>query len=231
MKKFELQSISRTGDTHLRPVSSHSYWKWAAILAVLIATLAFSYDIKNIFAATDPAPAPTSLVSITDVNSFTYPLSLPSGGGPVSFTYKVTNLSTVPLSDVTVADDNCSAMSGHLGDTNGNGLLDTDEVWIYSCTTIVRQTTTNIATVTAYASGTKAAANNTITVSVAASAANENVTSSPILPNTGSSPLVPGLPANGTNPNTLDITAIIWEVLGGILVVLIIFYLIIRNKK
>ena len=42
---------------------------------------------------------------------------------------------------------------------------------------------------------------------------------------------VPKLPDNGTNPNTLNITIIIWEVLGGILVALVVVLFLIRKSK
>ena len=69
----------------------------------------------------------------------------------ITFVYKVTNPGVVPLSDVHVVDDKCPAMSGELGDTNGNHLLDTNEVWIYNCSMDLKQTTTDTATVTAFA--------------------------------------------------------------------------------
>jgi hypothetical protein len=142
----------------------------------------------------------------------------------------------VPLADVTVADDKCSAMSGELGDTNDNHLLDPNEVWIYTCTMILAKTTTNTVTVTAYANGLRAVDNDTITVAVATTTA----ASSPVFPNEGSNPSVPGLPNNGpnpglpnngTNPNTLNITVMIWGILGGILAILIIVFFLIRKKK
>ena len=96
--------------------------------------------------------------------------------------------------------------------------------------------TTNTATVTAYANGLKAVADDTITVDVAATSG----TYAPGLPSEGPGPSVPGLPNNGpnpglandgTNPNTSDVTVIIWGILGGVLVVLIVVYFLIRKKK
>src|SRR6202035_5851777 len=88
-------------------------------------------------------------------------------GGQITYTYRVNNPGIVPLKDVTVTDDKCSDMSGRLGDTNGNNLLDPDEVWIYTCTTTLTQTTTNTVNVTASANGFIALGNDTITVNVA----------------------------------------------------------------
>jgi hypothetical protein len=169
---------------------------------------------------------PPPLINIVNVTKVASPLSLPVGGGEVSFTYRVTNPGIVPLSNVTVTDDKCSAMSGELGDTNGNHLLDPNEVWIYTCAGIFAKTTINTATVTAYANGLKAVDNDTITVAVATTSA-----VSPGLPNEGPSPAVPGFPHNGTNPNTPNMTFIIWGILGGILVILIIIFFMTRKKK
>lgn len=154
--------------------------------------------------------SPSPLVSIVNVTKVAYPLSLPVEGGKITFTYKVNNPGVVPLSDVTVTDDKCSAMSGKLGDVNGNNLLDTDEVWIYTCTMILKQTTTNTATVTAYANGLMATNDNTITV----------VVSSPKLPDTG--------PNSGVDQN-LKITA--WGVLSFVLAALLIIFVIKKDKK
>jgi len=204
-------------------------------LSTTTESIATATGIANNITATHNAYAtvvvgsnnPPPLVSIVNITKVAYPLALSAGGGEVAFTYKVTNPGIVPLSDVTVSDDKCSAMSGELGDTNGNHLLDPSEVWIYTCVTILTKTTTNTATVTAYANGLKAVDNDTITVDVAATSA----TYAPGFPNEGPNPAVPGLPNNGTNPSGPNITLIIWGVLGGILAVLIVVFFLIRKKK
>ena len=69
-------------------------------------------------------------------------------GAPVTFTYVVTNPGTVPLSGVTVTDDNGTpgnAADDFLatfvgGDTNSNGLLDPGEVWTYTASGTVGTT-------------------------------------------------------------------------------------------
>ena len=154
---------------------------------------------------------PAPLVSIVNITKVAYPLSLPSAGGNITFTYRVNNPGIVPLQDVTVTDDKCSDMSGHLGDTNNNGLLDVGEVWIYTCTMNLKQTTTNTVTVTAFANGLKAMDTYTLTVKVAMPIAS----SSSSFPETGGSP---------------DLKIAIWEILSGILAVLIIIFVFIRNK-
>jgi hypothetical protein len=152
---------------------------------------------------------------------------MPTGGGPITFTYKVTNLGKVSLSDVSVADDYCSDMSGELGDINGNHLLDPDETWIYTCPAVVIKTTTHSAVVMAYANGLKTTDNETTTLEVPGTVA----TSAPDLPNGGSDPHTPTLPNNGSNPDTLNVTVLIWEILGGILVVLVIIYFAFTRKE
>lgn len=146
---------------------------------------------------------PAPLVSIINITKVAYPLSLPAEGGNITFTYKVNNPGVVPLSSVIVSDNKCNALSGKLGDTNGNNLLDTNEVWIYTCTTNLQKTTTNTVNVTAYANGLKAVDNSTITV----------VVDSPNLPNTGST-LIPKL--------------IIW---GILIIIIIILFTINKNKN
>jgi len=109
---------------------------------------------------------PPPLVSIINVTKVAYPLSLPPEGGDITYTYKVNNPGVVPLNDVSVTDDKCSAMSGRLGDTNGNNKLDTNEVWIYTCTTNLTKTTTNTVHVEASANGLLAKSSASLTVTV-----------------------------------------------------------------
>ncbi len=69
-------------------------------------------------------------------------------GGLVLYTYVVTNPGDVPLANVTVTDDKCSLVFYQSGDTNGNGLLDVNETWTYTCVAPVSVDTTNVATAT-----------------------------------------------------------------------------------
>jgi hypothetical protein len=106
-------------------------------------------------------------------------------------------------------------MSGKLGDTNHNNLLDTNEVWIYTCITTLRETTTNTVSVTAFANGLQAIDHASITVKVDNS-------------NSSSSSSSPTFPQTGTNP---DLKATVWKILGGILVILMIVYVLTQNAK
>ena len=170
---------------------------------VAIAALALGFSAQYVFAQTKTVP----MITITSVSD---PLASPNGASPITLMYKVANPSAVPLSNVTVSDDLCSGISGHLGDTNSNNLLNTNEVWIYTCTTNLTQTATDTATVTAYVNDLKVVAVATAKISAT---------------------YVPGLPDNGPNPNTLNITLMVWIILGVILVTLIIFFMVTRKKQ
>ncbi|HUX35927.1 MAG TPA: ice-binding family protein [Candidatus Paceibacterota bacterium] len=79
------------------------------------------------------------------------PLALPAGTGPVSYGYTVWNVGGAQaLIDVTVTDDKCGPVTFVSGDLNGNKKLDPGEIWKYSCTTTLSQTTTNTAIATGY---------------------------------------------------------------------------------
>lgn len=69
-------------------------------------------------------------------------------GGTVTYTYKVTNTGNEVLHAVTITDDKCSPVTGPTGD-NGNGVLDLQETWTYTCTTTLSVDTTNTGSVTA----------------------------------------------------------------------------------
>jgi len=56
-------------------------------------------------------------------------------GLPITWTYKVSNTGNVPLSGVTVTDNQEGSITNFIsGDTDSDGLLDTDEVWTYTKT-------------------------------------------------------------------------------------------------
>ncbi|MEG3957873.1 DUF7507 domain-containing protein, partial [Microcoleus sp. herbarium2] len=54
---------------------------------------------------------------------------------PITWTYKVSNIGNVPLSGVSLTDDKEGSITNRIsGDTDSDGLLDTNEVWTYTKT-------------------------------------------------------------------------------------------------
>ena len=119
------------------------------------------------------------LIHVTKVPS---PLALLAGGGLVTYTEVVSNPGTVPLNNVTLADDKCSPMAYISGDDNDDDLLDPSEAWTYTCSTNLTATTTNTAIATGTANGFTVRDLAVATVVVAAASV------VPLLPNTGIAP-------------------------------------------
>ncbi|MEA2620128.1 MAG: hypothetical protein QOC97_901, partial [Chloroflexota bacterium] len=94
------------------------------------------------------------------------PTTLPAGGGPVEYTYLVTNTGNVPLTGVTVTDDKCTTVTGPTGDAGNDGVLGLTETWTYTCTTSLAVTTTNTVTATGHAGGTEVSDTDQATVTV-----------------------------------------------------------------
>jgi hypothetical protein len=210
-------------DNHDSKLDFTETWRYTctAKLSATTASTATATGSANNVTATHQAHAtvvvgsvnPAPLVSIVNVTKVTNP----APAGNINFTYRVTNPGLVPLSDVSVTDDKCSNMSGKLGDTNGNGLLDIDESWIYTCTTALTQTTTDTVKVTASGNGLNAADESTITINIDNS-----------IP--GGTPLfdVAISPAVGVASSSFKI--IVWGILSVVLLALIIFFFFTRKK-
>lgn len=119
-------------------------------------------------------PVVPPLIHVTKVPS---PLALSAGGGIVTYTEKITNPGTVPLSNITLTDDKCSPMRIISGDTNLDNKLDVTETWTFTCQSNLTQTTTNTAIASGEANGMSVRDFAIATVVVAAAV--------PGLPNTG----------------------------------------------
>lgn len=145
------------------------------------------------------------LIHVTKVPS---PLTLPAGGGMVTYTKKVTNPGTVALSNIVVTDDKCGPVNYISGDTNSNAKLDTTETWTYTCKENLTKTTTNTVTASGEVNGLTARDFAVATVVVA----------SPKLPNTGF--------ALGEESNPWSIIALI-----GILVSTVISFAVVLRKR
>jgi len=121
------------------------------------------------------------LIGILDVPT---PLALATGPGPVTYNYTVWNVGgAAPLTGVTVTDDKCSPVKYLSGDTNGNGQLELNESWKYSCTTTIPNTTMDTAVATGHTGNQTAVATAIATVVVG-----KTSTTVPGLPNAGIAP-------------------------------------------
>jgi len=96
---------------------------------------------------TPPVPPLIDLVKVPD------PLALPAGPGSVTYTYTLKNIGTVPVTNITMVGDTCAPIILVSGDTNINSNLDVNETWIYTCSTTLTKTHTNIVTATGWANG------------------------------------------------------------------------------
>jgi uncharacterized repeat protein (TIGR01451 family) len=128
-------------------------------------------------------PIVPPLIHVTKVPN---PLTLLAGGGMVTYTKKVTNPGTVPLSNVRLTDDKCSVVAYVSGDANGDRKLDMTETWTYTCSTNLTKTTTNTVVALGDANGFTARDFAIATVVVA--------TAVPALPKAGFAP-TNGIPA------------------------------------
>lgn len=144
---------------------------------------------------------------------------LPSVGGMVTYTYTVTNPGEVALSDVSVVDDKCKSVTGLIGDTNDNKLLDTNEEWVYTCRTRLVRNTANTATAEGSANGLTA-----IDYAVAAVVLTPSVVSpatpvvTPALPNTGAGA------DNNTSRNLIILSV-------GLIVALSLLYVVRKRQR
>jgi len=118
--------------------------------------------ITNDDIAPPPPPVPP-LISVIKVPS---PLNLPAGPGSVTYTYTLHNIGTVPVTNITMNDDSCGPVALVSGDANSNVILDTTETWIFTCSTTLAATRTNIVTATGLANGLSATDTATATVVV-----------------------------------------------------------------
>ncbi|PWQ98013.1 DUF7507 domain-containing protein [Leucothrix arctica] len=111
-----------------------------------------------------PAAPATNSIPVTPTPSWT--LDKTSSSTPtqkddvVLYSFALTNTGNVTISAITFADAQCDALptAPNSGDANTNSILETDEVWVYSCTHTATQAEIDAGSVdnTASASGTPA---------------------------------------------------------------------------
>jgi len=110
----------------------------------------FCIVTNNDIGAPVVAPPIPPLIDVVKVPS---PLALPAGPGPVSYTYTLSNIGTVPVTDITMVGDTCSPIVLASGDTNSDAKLDLNEKWVYTCSTTLLETHTNTVVTTGWANG------------------------------------------------------------------------------
>ncbi len=147
------------------------------------------------------SPIPPPLIHIIKKPA---PVILPTAGGVVVYTYTVTNPGTIALNNVSVTDDKCGPVVAISGDTNSNGLMETNEIWTYSCQQNLTVTTTN--TATARGTGNGLTVTDIAVASVVLSPA--LIPPPPKLPNTG---------YGSIDSTTMWIVALAGVVVGGVL--------------
>lgn len=163
--------------------------------------------------------APPVVPPLINVEKTPDRFTLPSGGGLVTYFYSVTNPGTVGLSNVTLSDDRCTAISDRSGDRNDNKLLDPGEAWLYACAQRINSSTINTVTVTGSANGLTATdfAFATVVVSSTVTTTVTTTVETPGFPNTGIGPEGTGAPWNIIIP-------------AGMLAVMVVFFGT-RNKR
>lgn len=99
------------------------------------------------------APVVPPVPPLIDVLKVPSPLALPAGPGPVTYTYTLRNIGTVPMTNITMVGDTCGPIVRVSGDTNGDSILQTSETWVHTCTTTLAETHTNTVVATGWANG------------------------------------------------------------------------------
>ncbi len=124
-------------------------------------------------------PPPAGCVDVTKtwlVTTLTTTPSLTTGPAPlaVTYTYRESNVGVAPIVNVVVTDNLCTPLTLVSGDTNGDGVLDPGETWVYTCSRTL--TTAGTVTSTAAATGVLRIAEAQITAPVETASATVTVT-------------------------------------------------------
>jgi len=113
-------------------------------------------DNKFCIITNDDIGAPVAVPPVPpliDVVKTPSSLSLPSGPGPVTYTYTLRNIGTVPVANLTMIGDSCSPIVLISGDINSDSKLDINETWVYKCSKTLTETHTNTVVATGIANG------------------------------------------------------------------------------
>lgn len=85
----------------------------------------------------------TPITPVINITKTATPSALPTGPGSVTYNYTVTNPGQRALTDIKVVDNRCSSVGYISGDENVNNKIEPSEIWKYSCTITLQNTTTN----------------------------------------------------------------------------------------
>lgn len=149
------------------------------------------------------------------------PLSLPNGPGVVVYDYYVSNTGINAMSNVTTTDNKCFNVKFISGDSNGDGKLDVNEIWKYSCMMMILETTTNIATASGYADTFTVTDTTNATVVVMSP-----VVAQVVLDVSTTTQVVPSFPNTGIDPE--DTNFLLWSFLT---LLVIAFVAVLQSKK
>lgn len=128
------------------------------------------------------------VIPVIDVAVKAIPDSVPYAGSSLTYLYTVGNPGRIALSNVSISDNGCSDINPVSGDNNQNGLLDTNEYWIYSCTTFVSASVITTTRVSGNGDGLTATSSMPLTVMVRPYENPGTVVVTPTFPNTGFNP-------------------------------------------
>jgi len=121
--------ISKPGENLEKPTIENTDW-----LVRLQSTDGGAESAKtggSIGTIPDGGPPPNPSISIDKLTNGADGLNL-LAGQPITWTYAVSNTGNVPLSGITLTDDIEGTITNFSGDTDSDGLLDTNEVWTYT---------------------------------------------------------------------------------------------------
>ena len=166
-----MQCVDKTHGNASIPVTQNSQGEY--VMAFPGVTAADGQLLANVVCTYTNTPKPKIAVDKVGSTQCLAPGATPTD---VAYTYTVTNPGAVPLRNVTLVDDK-GTTTFVSGDTNGDGLLDPGESWVYRMTSAVTTATTNTATVTGVSKSNGEVATATDTWTVAPSAVTVNKTS------------------------------------------------------
>jgi uncharacterized repeat protein (TIGR01451 family) len=96
---------------------------------------------------TDTAQESVKVINPAIVLVKTASATLVNAGDTVAYTFAATNTGDDPLTNVKLVDDKCSPLVLRSGDLNNNQVLDPGETWVYTCSAVLNEATTNSAKV------------------------------------------------------------------------------------